>query len=85
MGKVNKVVRIQDVKSSAMGEDDDSLSKQGFWNDHEDSSVIPTSEDDTNHGAVEFGQSMHGDMVCLLEFRACAAPYGARDGSDERH
>lgn len=54
MGKVNKVVRIQEVKKDT-DEGDGSGSFGG-------SSLCPTSDDDTRHGL----QSLHGDMVCFI-------------------
>ena len=52
MGKVNKVVRIQEVKKEP--EERDGSGSYGG------SSLYPTSDDDTRHGL----QSIHGDMVC---------------------
>lgn len=64
--KVNKVVRIQDAKKSQGNEQDEDSMKQGLWYDEgkDSDGVIPTSEDDTQHSGPNFGQSMHGDMVC---------------------
>lgn len=47
MGKVKKVVRIQDVDKK----------------DLDLSSAMASSDDDTLHGAGSVGQSLHGDTV----------------------
>ena len=62
MGKVNKVVRIQEVKKETE-ERDGSGSFGG-------SSLYPTSDDDTRHGL----QSIHGDMVCFDIFMHSSEP-----------
>lgn len=53
MGKVKKVVRIQDVEKK----------------DLDLSSAMASSDDDTLHGASNVGQSLHGDTVRSSEFK----------------